>query len=116
MHFTGHSLTDCLCRPFVARVLKEIEPWAVERRKRATRKRRQYIAAGVNENWTIDQHDKALKYGLALHVCVEPFAGYVIWAKVWHTNKNPKVVAGWYLEAVRKLGGTYLFHDISYWF
>lgn len=88
--------------------LKVVEPEAVAMRKKGKYKRKQYVTAGCNETWTMDQHDKFLKYGIAIHVCVEPFSGYVIWAKAWHTNKNPKVVAGWYLEAVRKLGGMLL--------
>lgn len=90
----------------MAKLLRTLEPTALVKRKKGKYRRRQYIASGVNENWMIDQHDKFLKYGgIALHVAVEPYAGYVIWAKAWHTNSNPRVVAGWYLEAVRKLGG-----------
>ena len=99
------SLT--LSRKLVAEAIRILEPEAVAQRKKRRYKRKQYYAAGLNENWTLDQHDKCLKYGLALHVCVEPYSGYVIWAKVWFTNKNPKVVAGWYLDAVRQLGGKF---------
>lgn len=53
----------------------------------------------------MDQHDKLLKHGIALHVGIEPVAGSVLWAKVWWTNKNSKVVAGWFLDAVQSLGG-----------
>lgn len=85
------------------------------RRKRGKYRRRQYIAAGVNEVWAMDQHDKARKFGIAMHVCIEPFSGYVIWAKAWHTNRNPRVVASWYLEAIKKLEGDFLLvHTLSH--
>lgn len=54
---------------------------------------------------TMDQHDKWGQYNLWLHVGIEPFSGYVAWLKIWRTNHNPRLIAKYYLDAVRHLGG-----------
>ncbi|KAG2148334.1 hypothetical protein BD769DRAFT_1624766 [Suillus cothurnatus] len=40
-------------------------------------KRRQFWAAGVNDLFAVDQHDKWLRFGLALHTGIEPFSGHI---------------------------------------
>lgn len=49
------------------------EPHLLRQRKVNRLRRRRFRAAGVNDMWTVDQHDKWLRFGLALHVGVEPF-------------------------------------------
>ncbi|KAG1718559.1 uncharacterized protein EDB91DRAFT_1089984 [Suillus paluster] len=39
--------------------------------------RRQFWAAGVNDLFTVDQHDKWLQFGLGLHTGIEPFSGHI---------------------------------------
>lgn len=94
----------------VAAYFKETEPEAVQGRRHRCFKRRQFYAAGVNEIWAQDQHDKwGLKFGLWLHNSIDPFTGYNNWLKVWWTNKNPRLIASYYIEAVRKYGGMFCY-------
>ncbi|KAI6005574.1 hypothetical protein EDD15DRAFT_2384304 [Pisolithus albus] len=58
----------------------------------------------VNDIWVIDQHDKWLWFGLALHMGVEPFSGQLLWMRVWHSNRNPQLILSYYLETVREAG------------
>jgi hypothetical protein len=68
-------------------------------------KHRQFWAAGVNTFWCMDQHDKwKYKFGLCLHVAVDPFSGYLLWLQVWWNNSNPIVICNYYLETVESLG------------
>jgi len=95
-------------RQVVSAHLKETEPEAVKSRRHRRFQRRQFYAAGVNEVWAQDQHDKwGPKFGLWLHNSIDPFTGYNNWLKVWWTNKNPRLIVSYYLEAVRKDGGTF---------
>ncbi|KAI6102257.1 hypothetical protein F5141DRAFT_1008315, partial [Pisolithus sp. B1] len=64
----------------------------------------QFWAAGVNDIWVIDQHDKWLWFGLALHMGVDPFSGQLLWMQVWHSNRNPQLILSYYLETVREVG------------
>ncbi|EGN97396.1 hypothetical protein SERLA73DRAFT_75084 [Serpula lacrymans var. lacrymans S7.3] len=66
---------------------------------------RYYWTAGVNNLWSFDQHDKWRRFQLFLHVGLEPFSGQVLWLKVWWTNRNPRLICGWYCDTVAKLGG-----------
>ncbi|KAH9924596.1 hypothetical protein B0H21DRAFT_781416 [Amylocystis lapponica] len=89
----------------VAGYLKLVEPDAVQMRKAKKFKRRRFWAAGVNDILAMDQHDKWKRFGLYLHVAVEPFAGRIVWLKIWWTNRNPRLITSFYLEAARKAGG-----------
>lgn len=55
--------------------------------------------------WTIDQHDKWKRFGLWLHIGLDPFNGHMEWLKIWWTNRNPRLVASYYIEAGRKAKG-----------
>jgi len=80
------------------------EPHLLRQRKVNRLKRRQFWAAGVNDIWAIDQHDKWLRFGLALHTGIEPFSGRILWMKVWHNNRNPQLILSYYLESVMSFG------------
>ncbi|KAG1787807.1 aconitase C-terminal domain-containing protein [Suillus variegatus] len=87
----------------IAKLLKITEPTAVEARRRGRLKRRHFWCAGVNDVWPQDQHDKWLRFGLWLHISLDPFTGWINWLKVWWTNKNPRLIARYYLDCCRKL-------------
>ncbi len=61
----------------------------------------------------MDQHDKWKKYGLRLHVCLEPVSGRVMWLKIWWTNSNPRIVLKYFLDIVRDLGCMYIWELIG---
>ncbi|KIO02084.1 hypothetical protein M404DRAFT_148363 [Pisolithus tinctorius Marx 270] len=63
-----------------------------------------FWAAGVNDIWAVDQHDKWNQFGLALHTGVEPFSGKILWIRVWHLNRNPQLILTYYLDVVNNLG------------
>ena len=76
------------------------EPHLLRQRKANRLQRHRFWAAGVNDIWAIDQHDKWLRFGLALHTGIEPFSGRILWMKVWHSNRNPQLILSYYLETV----------------
>ncbi|KDQ50823.1 hypothetical protein JAAARDRAFT_62969 [Jaapia argillacea MUCL 33604] len=75
-----------------------IELDLVRQRKANQLKRKQFWSAGVNDLWAVDQHDKWLQFGLGLHSGCEPFAGKLLWMKVWWGNSNPRLITSYYLE------------------
>lgn len=80
----------------------------VHQRKARRLKRRRFWAAGVNDLFAVDQHDKWLRFGLALHTGVEPFSGRIMWIRVWHSNRNPQLILTYYLETIQKLGRKFI--------
>jgi hypothetical protein len=85
--------------------MNAIDPVGMEERKNRKLKRRVYFSAGPNENWSYDGHDKLKRYGLLMHGCIDVWSRYVIWLKVHVTNHDPRVIARYYLDAVKKIGG-----------
>lgn len=71
-----------------------------------------FWAVGVNDIWAVDQHDKWLQFGLALHTGIEPFSGQILWLKVWHLNHNPQLVLSYYLETIENLGCKYIYYSL----
>jgi hypothetical protein len=49
--------------------------------------------------WAFDQHDKWMRFGLRLHIGLDPYPGRIEWLKIWWTNSNPRLIASYYLEA-----------------
>ncbi|KAG2739150.1 hypothetical protein P692DRAFT_201678111, partial [Suillus brevipes Sb2] len=66
--------------------------------------RRHFWAAGVNDIVAVDQHDKWLWFGLALHTGIEPFSGCIMWMRVWHSNRNLQLILSYYLDTIENLG------------
>ena len=63
----------------------------------------------MNDVWPQDQHDKWGRFGLWLHAGLEAFSGEINWMKIWWTNKNPRLVAKFYLDTCRRIGGRSLY-------
>ncbi|KAI9437089.1 hypothetical protein BJY52DRAFT_1130177, partial [Lactarius psammicola] len=92
-------------RPIIAEYLRQSEPDAVDAWRYKRFKRWNFIAIGPNEMWSLDQHDKFKRYGLFFHVGLDPFPGVIHWCKVWWTVRNPKLIARFYLDTARSIGG-----------
>ncbi|KAJ7844680.1 hypothetical protein B0H13DRAFT_2411186, partial [Mycena leptocephala] len=90
---------------FLNDFLKDVEPDAVRQRRVFKFKRKRFFSAGVMDILCFDQHDKWKRFGLWLHLGIDPYPGQLHWLKIWWTNRNPVLVTGYYLEACRKAGG-----------
>ena len=95
-------------RKLVNDFLLHVEPEAVVKRKSGLFKHRRFWSAGVMEYWSIDQHDKWERFGLWLHLGIDPYAGRFAWLKVWWCNRNPLLLIDYYLEAAHNVGGMFL--------
>ncbi|KAI0080939.1 hypothetical protein K474DRAFT_1588842, partial [Panus rudis PR-1116 ss-1] len=91
----------------VAQLLNTIERSAVLARQKGRYVRTKYYAAGVNQVWCFDQHDKFKRFGLFFHIGVDPFpsTGKWLWLIVWWTNSNPRLVTAQYLKVAREIKG-----------
>ena len=66
------------------------------------------------EYWSIDQHDKWGRFGLWLHLGIDPFTGRFAWLKTWWCNRNPRLLINYYLDAGRQVGGRIISHCQSF--
>lgn len=82
-----------------------IDPEGVSLRQRKKLRRRKYTNFGPNSVWHIDGYDKLKPYGICIHGCIDGFSRNIIWIEAHTTNNNPKLVAGYFLQAVQTLRG-----------
>ncbi|KAF8522943.1 hypothetical protein BU17DRAFT_86522 [Hysterangium stoloniferum] len=92
-------------RQTISQLLRIVEPDEVKQRRRRGFHRHRLWTAGINDVWPQDQHDKWGRFGLWLHAGIEAFSGEINWLKVWWTNKNPRLIAKYYLDTCRRIGG-----------
>ncbi|KAG1864858.1 hypothetical protein F4604DRAFT_1586308, partial [Suillus subluteus] len=98
-----HEKDMSVSRNVVISYFAAFEAELVRQRKANQLKRRRFWAAGVNDLFAVDQHDKWLRFGLALHTGIEPFSGRIMWIRVWHSNRNPQLILTYYLDTIEKL-------------
>ncbi|KAK7016029.1 hypothetical protein R3P38DRAFT_3321518 [Favolaschia claudopus] len=100
-----HEESMSVPRSVITSYFAQYEPELVRQRRANRLRRKRFWAAGVNDLWAIDQHDKwKYKYGLALHTGIEPFIGRIQWLKIWWTNSNPRLILSYYLDVVLEGG------------
>ncbi|KAJ7139358.1 hypothetical protein C8R44DRAFT_605301, partial [Mycena epipterygia] len=90
---------------FLNKFFKTYEPEAVLERLALHFKRKRFWSAGVMDIICFDQHDKWKRFGLWMHLGMEPYAGRIAWLKIWWTNRNPKLVTSYYIGGCRDAGG-----------
>ncbi|KAI6035739.1 hypothetical protein EDC04DRAFT_2868837 [Pisolithus marmoratus] len=99
-----HEWEMLVSRSIVCKYFTVYEPHLVKVRKAGCLQRCRFWAAGVNDIWAVDQHDKWIRFGLALHTGIEPFSGKIMWMRIWHSNQNPQLILSYYLDMVTNSG------------
>lgn len=84
---------------------KIVDPAGVLARKASKIRRWVFIAAGLHHMWALDQHDKWMRFGLRMHIGIEPFTGVILWLIIWWSNSNPRLIAQQYFKTVKHVGG-----------
>ncbi|XP_029991578.1 uncharacterized protein LOC115420472 [Sphaeramia orbicularis] len=79
-------------------VLKELNPTGVAVRRSRWLRRRKYFSKGPNFIWHLDSYDK-------LNGFIDGFSRKMIWLNAYTTSSDPKLIGGYYIEAVQCLGG-----------
>ncbi|KAJ7572567.1 hypothetical protein C8J56DRAFT_1140717 [Mycena floridula] len=92
-------------RPYLVDYFRLYEPHLIAERKAKNLKRKRFWAAGVNDLVVFDQHDKWKgKFGLALHIGLDPFAGLIKWICIWWSNSHPRLIFSYYINEVEASG------------
>ncbi len=86
-------------------LLQQIDPVSVQNRRRHRLARRTYISLGPNYCWHIDGYDKLRPYGFLISGCIDGFSRRIMWLRCAHTNHDPAVIAGYFLDCVQTIGG-----------
>ncbi|CAK5274358.1 unnamed protein product [Mycena citricolor] len=100
-----HEENIRVARETVMHYFRVYEPDLVRERRQRHFKRKRFWAAGANDIWAVDQHDKwKYKFGLALHTSIDPFLGLIHWMRIWWNNNNPRLILSYYLDVIENLG------------
>ncbi|KAF6721335.1 hypothetical protein FQA47_004064 [Oryzias melastigma] len=86
-------------------LLSLLDPVGCHVRQRRRLRRRHYFAKGPNYVWHIDSYDKLKPYGICINGCIDGFSRKIIWLRAAFTNSDPKVIGGYFLEAVEHCEG-----------
>ena len=86
--------------------LNVLDQEGVSRRKSRRLKRRKYCNKGPNHVWHMDGNDKLRPFGFYVHGCIDGFSRKIIWLHVANTNKDPAVIAYYFLKEVKVISGT----------
>ena len=86
-------------------ILSLLDPAGVQSRQRGRLRRRAYYAKGPNYIWHIDGYDKLKPFGFCISGCIDGYSRNIIWLCAYYTNNDPKVIGGYFMEAVTKFGG-----------
>ncbi|KAF3850028.1 hypothetical protein F7725_019747 [Dissostichus mawsoni] len=86
-------------------VLKELDPRGVALRQAGRLRRRRYFSKGPNFIWHLDSYDKLKPYGICINGCIDGYSRKIIWLNAYTTSSDPKLIGGYYMEAVQRLGG-----------
>jgi len=89
----------------VRTILRIVDPVGVENRSKHRLKRRQYRSKGPNYIWHMDGYDKLKPFGFCIHGCIDGYSQRIVWLEVGVTNNDPDVTAGYFLDAIRSVGG-----------
>lgn len=92
-------------RDSVRELLLLLDPRGVDLRKRRKLRRRQYISSGPNNVWHMDSYDKLKPYGICINGAIDGFSRHIIWLNAGRTSNDPKVIAGYYINAMKIFGG-----------
>ncbi|KAG1896154.1 uncharacterized protein F5891DRAFT_1130377 [Suillus fuscotomentosus] len=106
-----HEREMSVARRVVTEYFALYEPELVCQCKACRLRRRRFWAAGMNDLFTVDQHDKWLRFSLGLHTGIEPFSGRIMWIRVWHSNRNLQLILSYYLNTIEVLGYMPMYHD-----
>ena len=67
--------------------------------------RRTYSANGPNFVWHLDGNDKLKPYGFGISGCIDGFSRYLLWLNVYTTNKDPSIIARYFVDAMHVMSG-----------
>ena len=92
-------------RNTVMEIVRELDPEGVTARRKKRLRRRIYSVPGPDFLWHIDGYDKLKPYGFSVHGCIDGFSRRIIWLETGPSNKDPEIIAAYYISAVKNVNG-----------
>ena len=93
-------------REVVRKAIRALDPAGVRQRSVKRFQRRAYVVRGPNDVWHIDGYDKLKPFGFAIHGAIDGYSRRILWLEVGQSNNDPKVVAQYFVDYMKTIGGT----------
>lgn len=90
---------------YVRIILRILDPEGSQQRKGRRLLRRSYISKGPNFIWHCDSYDKLKHFGICINGCIDGYSRHIIWMNCYITSSDPKVIGGYFVNAVSSLEG-----------
>ncbi|ROJ57643.1 hypothetical protein DPX16_23842 [Anabarilius grahami] len=87
-------------RETVRVLLRLLDGEGVDLRSRNRLRRRVYHSRGPNFVWHIDGYDKLKPFGIGISGCIDGFSRSMMWLEAYKTNRDPRLIAGYFMDAV----------------
>lgn len=87
----------------VRELLKVMDPEGCKIRSRKRLRRRSYYSKGPNYLWHVDSYDKLKPFGICINGCIDGFSRKIIWLEAYVSSSNPKIIAGYYTNAIKNM-------------
>jgi hypothetical protein len=89
----------------VSQTMEQVNPLGVlERRLHRRWRRDDFVTSGPDFIWSLDGHDKLLRYGIQIYGAVDAYSRKIIWWYVGNSNKTQISVVRQFLRAVERYG------------
>lgn len=59
-----------------------------------------YVSRGLNYVWHVDGYDKLKPYNICVSGCINGFSRKMIWLEALETYSDPRIIAGYFIDAV----------------
>lgn len=105
MHLKCLQNNIVVTQKIVRQLLQIIDPVGVDIRSRRRLRRKQYWCKGPNYLWHMDCYDKLKPFGICISGCIDGFSRKIIWLRAVSNTSDPKIIAGYYLNSIKLLGG-----------
>lgn len=105
MHRKCLNVGLVVTQSMVSEILHVIDPIGIEVRKKKKLRRRMYNNKGPNFLWHTDCYDKLKPFGISISGCIDGFSRFVIWMEAVPSCNDPRIISGFFFNAVRELGG-----------
>ena len=84
---------------------KELDPAGVQSRSSKRLRRREYHGKGPNYIWHIGGYGKLKPFGFCIHGAIDGYSRRILWLEVGRTNNNPIIIANYFTDYIRQIGG-----------
>lgn len=89
----------------VSLAMNQVDPRGVlERRLARTWRRDDFVTSGPDWLWSLDGHDKLLRWGIQIYGAIDAYSRKIIWWYVGNSNKTQISVVRQYLRAIERYG------------